>query len=65
MPQLIEGYYRDGKVSLDRLPEGVSEVRVRVEFVNEPNNQRRRGVAHFGIFAPSDGKYTTNTKRSN
>jgi hypothetical protein len=33
MSQTIQGTYKNGTISLDRLPEGVAEARVVVEFV--------------------------------
>jgi len=64
MSQTIQGTYKNGTISLDRLPEGVSEARVVVEFVeqrppaSEPGS-RRRGITYFGIFAPPDGGFTS------
>ncbi len=62
MSQTIEGTYRNGVVSLDRLPDGVTEARVAVAFVDPPRagrTGRRRGIAHFGMFAPADGAFTS------
>ena len=63
MSQTIQGTYKNGSISLDRLPEGVAEARVIVEFVEEQRggaerSGRRRGIAHYGIFAPADGRFT-------
>ena len=62
MSQRIQGTYKNGAISLDRLPEGVAEARVVVEFSEQrtPDRSiRRRGIAHSGIFAPPDGRFTT------
>jgi hypothetical protein len=63
MNQTIQGTYKNGTILLDRLPEGVAEARVVVEFVEQPSPapervSRRRGVASFGMFAPSNGHFT-------
>jgi hypothetical protein len=36
----IEGVYRDGKIELSELPEGVGEARVRVVFLPDEEEQR-------------------------
>lgn len=61
MSQTIQGTYKNGKVLLDRLPDGVTEARVAVEFSEQRLEQtnRRRGIARFGMFAPADGQFTT------
>jgi hypothetical protein len=64
MSQTIPGTYKNGNISLDRLPEGVVEARVVVEFVDQPSpaparSARRRGVSYFGMFAPPDGRFTS------
>ena len=64
MSQIIQGTYKNGTISLDRLPEGVAEARVIVEFVENhsatPDRPtRRRGITYFGIFAPPDGRFTS------
>jgi hypothetical protein len=64
MSQTIKGTYKNGTISLDRLPEGVAEARVLVEFVEQPTSAssegaRRRGIVHFGMFAPADGRFTS------
>jgi len=70
MSQIIKGTYKNGSISLDRLPEGVAEARVIVEFVDQParsmeQSTRRRGIAHFGMFAQADGKYTRDEELEN
>jgi hypothetical protein len=64
MSQIIHGTYKNGTISLDRLPEGVGEARVVVEFVEQPmpaseRTTRRRGISYFGMFAPPDGQFTS------
>ena len=64
MSQIIQGTYKNGTISLDRLPEGVAEARVVVEFVENhsatPDRPtRRRGITYFGIFAPPNGQFTS------
>ena len=64
MSQTIPGTYKNGTISLDHLPEGIAEARVIVEFVDQParppeGSTRRRGIAYFGMFAPPDGKFTS------
>jgi hypothetical protein len=62
MSQTISGTYKNGAISLDRLPEGVAEARVVVEFVEQPASEqsaRRRGTAYFGMFAPPDRRFTS------
>jgi hypothetical protein len=64
MSQTIQGTYKNGIISLDRLPEGVAEARVIVEFVEQPSNTperptRRRGITYFGMFTPPDGQLTS------
>jgi hypothetical protein len=62
MSQTIQGTYKNGAISLDRQPEGIAEARVVVEFLDKRASQppiRRRGIAHFGIFAPPDGRFTS------
>ena len=59
MSRMIQEIFRNG--SLNHLPARVIEARVVVEFAEEsitPSN-RRRGIVHFGMFAPPDGKWTT------
>ena len=61
MSQTIQGTYKNGTISLDRLPEGVAEARVIVEFVenaqrDSKQSARQRGIARFGMFAPPDGR---------
>lgn len=58
MSQSIHGTYKNGTVSLDRLPEGVTEARVVVDFVDEPGRGQRRGVLKFGMFAKPDRPFT-------
>lgn len=59
MKQTIQGTYRAGVVSLDRLPEGVTESRVVVEFVEPaPAGERRPGLT-FGMFADPGGRLTS------
>jgi hypothetical protein len=53
----IQGTYKNGTVSLDRLPEGVDEARVAVSF--EASSERRRGVLKFGMFAKPDKPFTS------
>ena len=61
MSQTIQGTYKNGKILLDRLPDGVTEARVAVQFSGQQLEQtnRRRGIAIFGMFAPADGQFTT------
>jgi hypothetical protein len=64
MSQTIQGTYKNGTISLDRLPEGVAEARVVVEFVEQPprapeRSTRRRGITFYGMFAPSNGQFTS------
>ena len=64
MSHTIQGTYKNGSISLDRLPEGVAEARVIVEFLEEParkpdHSTRRRGIARFGMFAPPDERFTS------
>lgn len=60
MNQTIEGVYKSGVISLDRLPEGVTEARVVVEFVEQTAPPpRRRGGLTFGMFAKPGGRFTS------
>ena len=61
MSLTIQGTYKNGTVSLDRLPEGVREARVVVEFAEQPPepSSRRRGIVYFGMFTPPNGQFTT------
>jgi hypothetical protein len=62
MSQTIQGTYKNGSISLDRLPEGIAEARVVVEFFEQQVPKqltRRRGIAFSGMFAPPDGQFTT------
>jgi hypothetical protein len=62
MSQTIQGTYKNGTILLDRLPEGVAEARVVVEFVDKhapKRATRRRGITYFGMFAPSDRQFTS------
>ena len=59
MSQTITGTYKNGTVSLDHLPEGVTEARVVVDFVDEPDRKRRRGTLKFGMFAKPDRAFTS------
>jgi hypothetical protein len=58
MSQTISGTYKNGTVSLDRLPEGVTEARVVVDFVDEPEEKRQRGTLRFGMFAKPEHLFT-------
>jgi hypothetical protein len=59
MSQTILGTYKNGTISLDRLPEGVTEARVVVGFVDEPSTRRIRGAIKFGMFTNSDRPFTS------
>ena len=62
MSQTIQGAYKNGVVSLDCLPEGVTEARVKVDFSEDLAPKlfnRARGIAYFGMFAPADGQFTS------
>ena len=59
MSQTIGGTYKNGTVSLDHLPEGVTEARVVVDFVDASNHGRRRGVLKFGMFTKPDRPFTS------
>jgi len=58
MSHIIHGTYKNGMVSLDYLPEGVTEARVVVDFVDNPK-QGRRGALKFGMFAKPDHPFTS------
>ncbi len=59
MSQTINGTYKNGTVLLDHLPEGVTEARVVVDFVEQPQTDRRRGALKFGMFAKPDRPFTS------
>jgi hypothetical protein len=59
MRQTIEGTYKAGVISLDRPPEGVTEARVVVEFVEPATPAGRRGGLTFGMFADPGGRRLT------
>jgi len=59
MRQAIEGTYKAGVISLDRPPEGVTEARVIVEFVEPTVPRGRRGGLTFGMFADPGGRLTS------
>jgi hypothetical protein len=64
MSRIIQGTYKNGAIFLDHLPDGVGEARVAVEFLEQgegapKESARRRGIAHFGMFAPADGQFTS------
>ncbi len=59
MGQVIAGTYRNGVVSLDRPPEGVTEARVVVEFVEPAVPAPQRAGLRFGMFADPGGRLTT------
>ncbi len=58
MSRTIHGTYKNGMVSLDHLPEGVTEARVVVDFVDE-KIEARRGALKFGMFAKPDLPFTS------
>jgi hypothetical protein len=62
----ITGTYQNGQIKLDTIPHGIERARVTVEFEEQPTPTpegvppaRHRGIAHFGMFAPADGTFTT------
>jgi hypothetical protein len=59
MSQTINGTYKNGTVSLDHPPAGVTESRVVVDFVDQPKPDGRRGMLKFGMFAKPDRPFTS------
>ena len=57
MSLTIQGTYKNGTVSLDRLPEGVQEARVAVSFA--VSRALTRGTLKFGTFAKSDRAFAS------
>ena len=59
MSLTIQGIYKNGQISLDRLPEGVTEARVVVDFIDRKNAGQSRGAIKFGMFAKPDRPFTS------
>jgi hypothetical protein len=53
MLQAIEGVYKDGKVELTEIPEGISESRVIVTFLETKSRSQPQQIIQFGMFSGS------------
>jgi hypothetical protein len=52
----VEGTYKDGKISLTDLPQGVREARVIVTFLPVEANKRPPQIMTFGQLQSGEGK---------
>lgn len=59
MLQAIEGIYKNGKVELTEVPEGIAESRVIVTFLESKADLRPQQMMQFGMF--SGAKQSTET----
>jgi hypothetical protein len=53
MLRSIEGVYKDGKVELTEIPEGISESRVIVTFLETKSRSQSQQIIQFGMFSGS------------